>query len=449
MSESSFFKQNVDKVVADDEFRGKMNARYDFFKKVVMNSASHYSDFELEKSRAFNIRNKAFRNYDKLLVDFETNCLNNGVTVKWARDAEEAKQMVYDIINSEKAKNVIKTKNSVAEEIGLLSFLKMKKVSVSETDSGDFICYCDDERPSDSQHPAAHLTLHEISERFTDKFSVKPNLKPNQLMTIVRKVLKNSYLNADIAITGANFFVSDTGGIVISEDEGDVLKSMASAGKHVVLTGIDRLVATLDDMSTLLPLSSIYEVSGNRVSANYIFANKPDYVVLVDNGRSDVIGKEYQRQIMTCLDCGGCNSICPIFNTIGGHVYEMPVPGPVGTVIKPIIEGAEFASHFTTLCTSCHQCEDYCPVNIKLSDLILHNRMDIIGENKSLMEEKNLYLFMNKRVENRKNMDRQNMLINMEYKQLMKKSWSSKRAIPEFARKTFSQLWKEANGITE
>lgn len=104
MSESSFFKQNVDKVVADDEFRGKMNARYDFFKKVVMNSASHYSDFELEKSRAFNIRNKAFRNYDKLLVDFETNCLNNGVTVKWARDAEEAKQMVYDIINSEKAK---------------------------------------------------------------------------------------------------------------------------------------------------------------------------------------------------------------------------------------------------------------------------------------------------------------------------------------------------------
>lgn len=449
MSESSFFKQNVDKVVADDEFRGKMNAHYDFFKKVVMNSASHYSDFELEKSRAFNIRNKAFRNYDKLLVDFETNCLNNGVTVKWARDAEEAKQMVYDIINSEKAKNVIKTKNSVAEEIGLLSFLKMKKVSVSETDSGDFICYCDDERPSDSQHPAAHLTLHEISERFTDKFSVKPNLKPNQLMTIVRKVLKNSYLNADIAITGVNFFVSDTGGIVISEDEGNVLKSIASAGKHVVLTGIDRLVATLDDMSTLLPLSSIYEVSRNRVSANYIFANKPDYVVLVDNGRSDVIGKEYQRQIMTCLDCGGCNSICPIFNTIGGHVYEMSVSGPVGTVLKPIKEDAEFASHFATLCTSCRQCEKYCPINIKLSDLILHNRMEIVKENKSLIDEKNLFILMNKRVENRKNMDRQNMFINVEYRQLMKRNWGSKRAIPEFAQKTFSQLWKEANGITE
>lgn len=449
MSESSFFKQNVDKIVADVEFRGKMSARYDFFKKVVMNSASHYSDFELEKSRAFNIRNKAFRNYDKLLVDLETNCLNNGVTVKWARDAEEAKQMVYDIIVEEKAKNIIKTKNAVAEEIGLLSFLKMKKMNVSETNSGDFVCNCDDERPSDSQHPSAHLTCDEISERFTEKFSVKSNLKPNQLMTIVRKVLKNSYLNADIAITGANFLISDTGGIVINEDEGDVLKSMASAGKHIVLTGIDKLVATLDDMSTILPLSSIYEVSINRVSANYTFANKPDYIILVDNGRSVVIEKEYQRQIMTCLDCGGCHGICPIFNTIGGHVYEMSVPGPVGTVIKPMIEGAELASHFATLCTSCHQCDDYCPVNIKLSDLILHNRIDIVRENKSLIDERNLFLFMKKKVENRRNMDRQNMFINVEYKQLMKRSWGSKRVVPEFAQKTFSQLWKEANGITE
>ncbi len=449
MSESSFFKQNVENVVADMEFRGKMSARYDFFKKVVMNSASHYSDFELEKSRAFNIRNKAFRNYDRLLVDFETNCLNNGVTVKWARDAEEAKQMVYDIIVEEKAKNIIKTKNAVAEEIGLLSFLKMKKMNVSETNSGDFVCNCDDERPSDSQHPSAHLTFDEISERFTEKFSVKSNLKPNQLMTIVRKVLKNSYLNADIAITGANFLISDTGGIVINEDEGDVLKSMASAAKHIVLTGIDKLVATLDDMSTILPLSSIYEVSINRVSANYIFENKPDYIILVDNGRSVVIEKEYQRQIMTCLDCGGCHGICPIFNTIGGHVYGMSVPGPVGTVIKPITDGAELASHFATLCTSCHQCDDYCPVNIKLSDLILHNRIDIVRENKSLIDERNLFLFMKKKVENRRNMDRQNMFINVEYKQLMKRSWGSKRVVPEFAQKTFSQLWKEANGITE
>lgn len=449
MSESSFFKQNVDKIVANVEFSGKMNARYDFFKKVVMNSAVQYSDFGLEKSRAFNIRNKAFRNYDKLLVDLETNCLNNGVTVKWARDAEEAKQMVYEIIVEEKAKNIIKTKNTVAEEIGLLSFLKMKKVNVSETNSGDFVCYCDNERPSDSQHPSAHLTRDEISERFTEKFSVKNNLKPSQLMKVVSKVLKKSYLNADVAITGANFLISDTGGIVMNEDEGDVLKSMASAGKHVVLAGIDKLVATLDDMSTLLPLSSIYEVSINRVSANYIFANKPDYIILVDNGRSVVMEKEYQRQIMTCLDCGGCNNICPIFNTIGGHVYEMSVPGPVGTVIKPIIEGAESASHFVTLCTSCHQCEDYCPVNIKLSDLILRNRMEIVKENRSLIDEKNLFLFMKKKVENRKNMDRQNMIINVEYKQLMKRKWGSKRVVPEFAQKTFSQLWKEANGITE
>jgi len=449
MSDSSVFKQNVDRVVADADFHRKMEKRYDFFMMVVKNRAGHYSDFELEKSRAFNIRNKAFRNYDKLLVDFETNCLANGVVVKWARDAEEAKQMIHDIIGAEKAKNIIKTKNEVAEEIALLSYLEMKKMNVSETDTGDFICYSDGERPFDPSHSAAHLSYDEITERFAEKFSVQPNLKPKQLMTVVRKVLKNKYLNADIAITGANFIISDTGSVVLTEDDGNVLKSMASAKKHIVLTGINKLVASIEDMATIMPLSSIYEVSSNRVSASYTIVNKPDYVILVDNGRSDILKNEMQRQILTCIECGGCHSVCPVFNTIGGHVYDMSVPGPVGTVTEPIVKGFEEASYFTTLCTSCHQCEDFCPINIKLSDLIHQNRIDLIKENKSLLAEKNIFNFMMKRVENRRNMDKQNLIINLEYKQLMKKSWGSKRTIPEFAEKSFSQLWKEANGIKE
>jgi len=449
MSDSSVFKQNVDRVVGDADFRRKMEARYDFFMMVAENRASHYSDFELEKSRAFNIRNKAFRNYDKLLVEFETNCLNNGVVVKWAKDSDEAKQMVYEIISDAKAKNVIKTKNNVAEEIGLLSYLEMKKVNVTETDSGDFVCYTESERPSDPKHSAAHLTLNEISERFSEKFSVQRNLKPKQLMTVVRKVLNDKYLNAEFVITGADFVISDTGSVVFSENEGNVLKSIASAKKHIVLTGIDKLVASLEDMSTLMPLSSIFEVSKNRVSAVYSVVNNPDFLILVDNGRSDILEKEYQRQILTCIECGACNSVCPIFNAIGGHVYEMAIPGPVGTVVKPIVEGLEEASHFTTLCTSCRQCDDFCPMNIKLSDLILHNRMDAVKENDSFVEEKNIFNFMMKKVENRKNMDKNNIFTNLQYKQLMKKRWGLKRVIPVFAEKTFSQLWKEANGIMD
>lgn len=449
MAESSVFKQNVDRMVNDNDFLRKMESRYDFFKMVAKNRASHYSDFELEKSRAFNIRNKTFRNYDKLLVDFETNCVANGVVVKWAKDAEEAKQMIFEIISKEKAKNVIKTKNNVAEEIGLLSYLEMKKMNVTETDSGDFICYAENERPSDPQHSAAHVSYNEISERFVEKFSVQQNLKPKQLMTVVRKVLKNKYIDAEFVITGANFITSDTGSVVFSEDEGNVLKSIASAKKHIVLTGIDKLVASFEDMSTLLPLSSIFEVSKNRVSAVYTVINKPDFLILVDNGRSDVLEKEYQRQIFTCIECGACNSICPVFNAIGGHVYEMAVPGPVGTVVKPITDGFEKASHFATLCTSCHQCDEICPINIKISDLILRNRMDVVRENDSLIDERNIFNFMIKKVENRKAMDKNNILINLQYKQLMKKNWGLKRAVPFFAEKTFSQLWKEANGIKD
>lgn len=449
MAESSVFKQNVELAVNDTELRRKMQARYDFFMLVSKNSATHYSDYGLEKSRAFNIRNKAFRNYDKLLVDFETNCLANGVNVKWAKDADEAKQMVYEIISDNKAKNVLNTNNNVGEEIGLLSYLMMKKVNVTETDSGNFVCYCNNERPSDPQHSAAHLSLKEISERFTEKFGVKPNMKPKQLMTVVRKVLNNKYLNADLAITGAKFIISDTGSVVLSENEGNVLKSIASAKKHIVLTGIDKLVSSLEDISTLMPLSSIFEVSKNRVSAICTIINKPDFLILVDNGRCDVLEKESQRQIFTCIECGACNNVCPIFNTIGGHVYEMPVPGPVGTVVEPIIKGYENTAHFATLCTSCHQCDDICPINIKISDLILRNRIDIAKENKSLISEKSLFTFMIKRVENRRNMDKNNLLNNLEYKQLMKKNWGTNREIPMLAKQTFSQLWKEANGIVE
>ena len=165
MSENSaVFDKNVREIAFNAEHLHKMESRYVFFRKTAENYANHYSDFELEKSRAYNIRNKVFRNYDKLLVDFETNVTHNGGIVRWARNADEAKQMIYDIISEEKVKNVIKSKSVVAEEINLLSFLEMKKVRVTETDTGDFICQLFNERPYDSVHSASNKTLEEIAD---------------------------------------------------------------------------------------------------------------------------------------------------------------------------------------------------------------------------------------------------------------------------------------------
>ena len=450
----AIFSQNVKQTAFNDEYHKKMLNRYIFFMCAAEDCANHYANIELEKNRAFNIRNKAFKYYDKLLVDFETNVINNGGIVKWARDAEEAKYMIYDILNAEKTKNVIKTKSILAEEIGLMPFLEMKKVDITETDTGDFICYQYNERPSDPNHSAAHKKKEDIAELYAEKFGLNNNLSPKQLMTVTRKVLNDKYLTADAAITGADFFVADTGDIIISEDEGNVLKSTANADVHIVLAGIDKLIPSIEDISVLLPLSSLYEVTKIKAKSYYTILSKPEksqtknqklYVVLVDNNRSTLLAKEQQRRIMTCIECGACHSVCPVFNTIGGHVYDNAFPGPVG-VIQKIADGYEEAAHLATLCGSCHQCEQYCPMNIKISDLILRNRIEIAKENGALLGEKRVFNFIMKRVSSRKEMDKTKEFLNrLEMKQMLKKTWGVNREIPVLAEKSFSEIWKELN----
>ena len=446
----TIFNQNVKHVAFDGEHRKRMMARYDFFTRLAEDCTKHYANIELEKSRAFNIRNKAFKYYDKLLVDFETNVIRNGGKVRWACNVEDAKQMIYNILNDEKSKNVVKTKSLVAEEICLMPYLEMKKVNITETDTGDFICYQFDERPSDPKHSAAHKSRQEISEVFTNNFKVKEDLNARQLMTVTRKVLNDKYFKADTAIIGADFIAADTGDIIISEDEGNVLKAIANTNIHIVLVGIDKLIPSLDDINVLLPLSSLYEVSKIKAKSLYTIL-KPQklYVVLVDNNRSNLMSREAQRNIMTCIECGACHAVCPVFNTIGGHVFDNAFPGPVG-VIQSISEGYENSVHLATVCMSCHQCEQYCPMKIKISDLMLKNRMEIAKEDSTLIAERRLLIFLMKRFATRKDMDKTKDFLNrLELKQLLKKTWGVHREIPVFAEKSFSEMWKEINNIDQ
>jgi L-lactate dehydrogenase complex protein LldF len=448
------FNNNAKKVAFDDEHYEMMMSRYDFFMQNVKNRSNYYSNIDLEKQRAFNIRSKAFKKLDKLLVDFDTNFTKNGGNLLWANDSDEAQKMIYDILSQNKVKKIVKTKSSTIEEIDLISYLEMKKVKVVETNVGDFVCSVFNETPYNFKSSASHKTTSQIADLYTEKFGIKENCNAKQLTAFTKNVLRNDIYNPEALITGANFLVSNTGTIVLTENEGNILKSSTFAPIHIVIAGIDKMITSMEDLGVLLPLSSLYD-SNNKVSSLYSFINKPLtqgdkvqklYLILLNNNRNNILSKDKQRNILSCVQCGACLNVCPIYNTVGGHTYEEYNPGPVGSISLPLTKDIEETAHFCSLCTLCGRCSEICPVNIPLKDLFLENRKDLVKVDKSLIGEKSFLNSLMKKMTNRKNLDKHGSSFkDMELSFHIKKKWGTKRELPKFAKESFSQYWKNIN----
>ena len=448
------FNQNAKKIAFDDEHYELMMSRYDFFMQNVKNRSNYYSNIDLEKQRAFNIRSKAFKKLDNLLVDFDTNFTKNGGNLLWANDSDEARKMIYDILNQNKVKKIVKTKSSTIEEIELISYLEMKKVKVVDTNIGDFVCSAFNEPPYNFKSSATHKTTEQIADLYANNFGIKENCNVRQLTAFTKTKLRNDIYNPEALITGANFLVSNTGTIVLTENEGNILKSSAFAPIHIVIAGIDKMISSMDELSVLLPLSSLYD-SGKNISSLYSFINKPYtykdnvqklYVILLNNNRTNILSKDKQRNILSCIKCGACLEVCPIYNTVGGHTYEEYNPGPVGSISMPLLKDLEETSHFCSLCTLCGRCSEVCPVNIPLKDLVLENRKDLVKTDKSLIGERNFFSILMKKMSNRKNLDKYGANFkDMELNFHVKKKWGSKRELPKFAKESFSQYWKNIN----
>ena len=447
------FNQNAKKIAFDDEHYEMMMSRYDFFMQNVKNRSNYYSNIDLEKQRAFNIRSRAFKKLDNLLVDFDTNFTQNGGNLLWANDSDEARKMIYDILSQNKVKKVVKTKSSTIEEIGLISYLEMKKVKVVDTNIGDFICSVFNETPYNSKSSATHKTTEQIADLYTSKFGIKENCNARQLTAFTKKVLKNDIYNQEALITGANFLVSNTGTIVLTENEGNILKSTSFAPIHIIIAGIDKMITSMDELGVLLPLSSLYETKNN--GSLYSFINKPLtykdkvqklYLILLNNNRDNILSKDKQRNILSCIQCGACMEVCPIYNTVGGHTYEDYNPGPVGSISLPLLKPLEETSHFCSLCTLCGRCSEICPVNIPLKDLFLENRKDLVKTDKSLISERNFFNSLMKKMTSRKNLDKHGSgFKDMELSFHIKKKWGVKRELPKFAKESFSEYWKNIN----
>ena len=321
---------------------------------------------------------KPSENLEKAVASLEA----NGVKVLFAKDAEEARNIILGILREKNAKNVVKVKSMTTEEIELNAFLEKNGVEAVETDLGELIIQIDGERPSHIVKPAIHRRRDDIAKS-VEKHNIAPyDDEPTHITLNARKYLRKKYFNADVVISGANYVLAKEGAIVLATNEGNSRFSMAGAKTHIAIAGFEKVIPSARELSVFLNLlarsatgqhSTVYT---DFVAGAGSAKNSPSemYVVFLDNGRSKILGSEF-ADILKCMRCGACMNRCPVFRLVGGHAYRAVYPGPLGIVLSPLL--AKDPSKYADLpkaCSLCGACADVCPAKIPLPDLILKMR---------------------------------------------------------------------------
>jgi L-lactate dehydrogenase complex protein LldF len=343
-------------------------------------SLSSLDDFEAVRARATDIRASVLRDLDVWLERFEAEATRRGATVLWARDGDEACRLVIEIARRHDVKTVVKAKSMVSEEAGLNAALEAAGIRPVETDLGEYILQINDnEPPSHIIMPVIHKSKEQVSELFARVHGTAAKTDIVELTREAREKLRPEFLGAEMGISGGNFLIAETGSVAIVTNEGNGRMCTTMPRVHVALTGIEKVIPTLDDLATLLrilPRSATGQAISNYVSLltgpkHDGDADGPEhmYFVLVNSGRADLIGGDFEA-MLRCIRCGACMNHCPVYQTIGGHSYGWVYPGPMGSVLTPLYQGLEKAKDLPQAATLCNQCGVVCPVSIPLPDLM-------------------------------------------------------------------------------
>jgi len=377
------FRANAAKAVRDPVLQKALGNLRSGFQANRARARAALPEFDALRDAAVEIKEHSLDHLDLYLERFEAQVIANGGQVHWCRDAAEARAAVRRICDAAGARNIIKGKSMVTEEIGLNDDLAAAGLKVLETDLGEYIIQLRDEMPSHLIAPAVHLTREQVADSFTenhDRAAGAPAPEaPDDLLAEARRVLRREFLDADLGITGANFLIAETGAAVIVTNEGNGDLSRLLPDTHIVVTGIEKVVPTQEDAATLLRLLA-RSASGQELSAYTTFAAGPArpgdadgpaafHVVLVDNGRSRLLGGEF-RDILRCIRCGACLNHCPVYGAIGGHAYGWVYSGPIGAVLTPALLGLEGSADLPAASSLCGRCEAVCPTRVPLPELL-------------------------------------------------------------------------------
>jgi L-lactate dehydrogenase complex protein LldF len=449
---ASFIAKSTIKA-ADLDHRRKINFNIAQYDAVVPFGKEQFADLMTARERAKNTKWRAIENLDAYLEEFEKKISLRGAKVLWAEDADEAVQQIAEICKAKSCKTLVKSKSMVTEEIHLNEHLHEMGIESVETDLGEYIQQLDEEPPYHIVTPAMHKSKEDVAKLFAEKLGTSSYLTPEQLTQVARVTLREKYMQAEVGITGANFIIADTGAIAVTENEGNARLSSAWPKTHIVVAAIEKVIPSLNDLALFWPLLSTFG-TGQKITVYNTLISGPRqpgetdgpeemYVVLLDNGRTNLLANEKAREALYCIRCGACLNACPVYKNIGGHSYETTYSGPIGSVITPHLRGMAEYKHLSYASSLCGNCTEVCAVRINLHELLLDNRHESVEEGDSNLSERIAWKVwkrasLNRNMMNMGNGKLKNWVVNKVFK-----GWTTHRSDLDFSLKTFNEMWKE------
>lgn len=449
---ASFIAKSTIKA-ADLEHRRKINFNISKYNAVVPQGKKQFSDVMLAREKAKNRKWEAVEHLDKYLEEFERKITARGAKVIWAETAAQALEAVGKICQEKNCRTLVKSKSMVTEEIHLNNYLEAAGIESVETDLGEYIQQLDGEAPYHIVTPAMHKSKEDVARLFADKLGTPAGLTPEELTLVARKLLREKYVQAEVGVTGANFIVADVGGIAVTENEGNGRLSCAFPKTHIAIVGIEKVIPSINDLPLFWPLLATYGTGQQITVYNTIISGPrqpgesdgPEemYVILLDNGRTNLLMNPTTREALYCIRCGACLNACPVYKNIGGHAYETTYSGPIGKVITPYLRGMEDYKHLSYASSLCGNCTEVCPVRINLHELLLDNRHEAVLQGESSLAERMAWKIwktasLNRGMMNMGNGKMKNWVVNKVFK-----GWTAHRADLDFSQKTFNERWKE------
>jgi L-lactate dehydrogenase complex protein LldF len=347
----------------------------------VTDSVPYFQDW---REAAHQVKAYAIANLDKLLVEFERNITARGAEVLYAKDAAEANQLVLDIAKKHNVKSVVKAKSMVSEELELNHVLEAAGIRALETDLGEYIVQLAGQRPTHIVAPALHMSAADVGQLFHEKLGEPYTEVHQELTAIARKHLREAYLAADMGMSGCNFAIADTGTIAVIENEGNAGLSTSTPPIHVALVGIEKMMPKIDYLPLFLNLLA-RSATGQKLSSytHFIHGATPGkklYVIILDNGRSNVLKDQAALSALHCIRCGACMNACPVYRRAGGWAYGWVYPGPIGSILSPHLIGMDKAGKLPFASSLCGACGEVCPAKIDIPHQLVHLRHRAVNE---------------------------------------------------------------------